>query len=234
MCLQLENTPGPNWILSLRAKRTWLQHTRLRKGHPGSASLPPEQCSQEFHRKYLSSHLLACSLCTSQSLLFWYVHLCLTGYYQASGPWKTKEKRNLTWMNTVILKWNSHGVWQLCHHSWVGESEGWPRMAVLSCSLPAVISPTSEHQWLMAHAQGFSWGPCCPAYLAWARYGDRFSHLPYRSEYLLQLRGSVKIFYVNISAGNWVHQCPVWMSQQKSEYIIVPCHCPSGCSDNSI
>lgn len=65
--------------------------------HPsGSTFLPPGRCSQGFHRKCLSWHLLTCSLCTFQSLLFWYVHLCLTGCYRASSLWNTKAKQNLT------------------------------------------------------------------------------------------------------------------------------------------
>lgn len=113
----------------------------------------------------------------------------------------------------------SWGYGSLCHHG-SGESlrggsaatkSSGPDMALRSSSLPAVKCPTSPYP--VAHVQGFSWGPCCPSHLVWDRYCNRSPHLPCLLNTCCTL-GARSIFLV-------------WICQQESENINVPCGCPS-------
>lgn len=59
---------------------------------PRTPHIPRERYSLESHRKYLSSHLQTCSLCTSQSQQFWCAPRCPRGRCLASSLCGGRER----------------------------------------------------------------------------------------------------------------------------------------------
>ena len=80
---------------------------------------------------------------------------------------------------------------------------------------------------------GFLWRPLLPWPSGLGQILQQITISSTPSEYLLHLRGSIHNSCVDMSAGEWEPQCPMWLSQLDSGFISVLSHCSSGSSDNT-